>query len=248
MVRISYQGVPGAYSEAAAIEMIGHIGSPHTYTGRESFEDVFEDLIIGRAEFGVIPIENTLGGSIHENYDNLLKYHHHDIEGGKQIYIHGDHDFRVRHCLLVLPGVKMEEVRKVISHPQALAQCSSWIKDNLNPKAKKEPVYDTAGSAKLISSESNSNPYANSQTAAICSDTAAKHYGMIVLARDIQDVEFNVTRFLLLSRTPCMTPTRMNMSGTILNSPRLGSGLDGSHAHANKHLLKTKTSWLVLCL
>ena len=131
MVIISYQGEPGAYSLGAAREIVKRRDatdvnkiSQHTFIGRESFEDVFRDVANGDSTFGVIPIENTLGGSIHVNYDNLLRYNSEcetAVSDVKSVYIHTDHDFRVRHCLLVLPGVKKEDIKRVISHPQALA-------------------------------------------------------------------------------------------------------------------------------
>ena len=172
-LRVCYQGEPGAYSEAAAIEIVGKEAD---FRGLESFELVFQEVLDGHCHYGVVPIENTLGGSIHANYDNLLRY--------PAIKIVADHDFRVRHCLLALPGVNAGDITRVISHPQALAQCDTWLRKEL-PRAKRDPVYDTAGAAKMIRDDNLTN------TAAICSELAASHYGMNILERHIQDVEFD---------------------------------------------------------
>ena len=131
-----------------------------------------------------MPIENSLGGSIHSNFDLLLRY---------DLHIIAEHEFRVEHCLLALPGVKKEDIKKVMSHPQALAQCDGYLrKSGLFP----EPAYDTAGSAKLIKSGNLRD------CAAIASDLAGKIHGLDVLECNIEDHDDNYTRFLLLSRQP----------------------------------------------
>ena len=140
-----------------------------------------------------MPIENSLGGSIHSNYDLLLRY---------DLHIIGEHEFKVEHCLLALPGVKMEDIKKVMSHPQALAQCDGYLRTHgLTP----EPSYDTAGSAKVIKDKNFLD------CAAIASDLAGSIHGLDVLERNIEDHDDNFTRFLLLSRQPVSSLIPPNM-------------------------------------
>jgi exosome complex component RRP43 len=144
----------------------------------------------------MLPIENSLGGSIHANYDLMLR---HDV------YVNAEHDFRVRHCLMSLPESSMEQVEEVYSHPQALAQCEDYI----NSKGKKAiHKYDTAGSAKLIADGKLIN------AAAVASKLAASVYGLKILAEGIEDEGNNFTRFLLLSKQPHypLTATRIKTS------------------------------------
>src|SRR6476659_7343446 len=107
-MRIAYQGEPGAYSEAAAVPL-----------PCRSFEDVFQAVSDGSAGRGIIPMENTIGGSIHRNYDLLVEH---------ELPIVGEVQLKVDHCLLALPGVTLEDVKVVHSHPQALAQCERWLR------------------------------------------------------------------------------------------------------------------------
>lgn len=179
---IAFQGEPGAYSEAAAIEMYG---SSSKTVPCKTFSLVFETVVQGLATHGLVPIENSLAGSIHKNYDLLL---HHDL------YIVAEYHLRVRHCLMTLPGVKLEEVREVYSHPQALAQCESFL--NQLPDVKCFPSADTAGSARWIM-ESGMR-----EAAAVASRRAAEVYAMQVQVEGIEDDPANYTRFIALACEP----------------------------------------------
>jgi prephenate dehydratase len=143
---------------------------------------VFDSVVTGECEYGLIPIENSLAGSIHQNYDLLLR---HDL------HIVGEYLLRVQHCLIALPGVRKEEIKKTISHPQALGQCAAYLR---GLGIKPESVYDTAGSVKMLK-ESGAR-----DTAAIASHRAADLYGMQILEEGIEDNPENYTRFLAISR------------------------------------------------
>jgi prephenate dehydratase len=179
-VRIAYQGEPGAYSEAAALRYTDHAD----LLACESFELVFEAVDHGRATHGVLPVENSIGGSIHRNYDLLLE---HDLP------IVGEVVLDITHNLLVLPGTTMEQVKKIYSHPQALAQWERFLRSL--PGVSVEATYDTAGSAKLVKEKGLKD------AAAIASDRAAQVFGLEILKPEIQDFSDNITRFLVVSRT-----------------------------------------------
>jgi len=177
-MKIAFQGEPGAYSEQAVFEYFGQVETQPC----ESFEAVFEAVISGACESALIPIENSLAGSIHQNYDLLLRH---------ELHITGEYPLRVQHCLIALPGVEKSRVRLVMSHPQALGQCAAYLRAL---GAKPEPVYDTAGSVKMLR-ESGAQ-----DTAAIASRRAAEIYGMHILEEGIEDDPENYTRFFLLGR------------------------------------------------
>ncbi len=180
-VIVAFQGEPGAYSEQAALE---YLGEEIATLPCRAFEDVFEAVTEDHATHGMLPIENSLAGSIHRNYDLLLR---------NELYIVGEYFLRVSHCLMALPGVKLNEIRRVYSHPQALAQCEgSLVRMNLEPVA----AADTAGSARAL--HDNKDPHA----AALASRRAAQVYGLKVLQDRMEDNPANYTRFLLLACQP----------------------------------------------
>ena len=136
-MRLAYQGEPGAYSEAAA-----RMFSPHAETlPCRSFDEVFEAVLQKRATHGIVPMENSIGGTIHRNYDLLVDH---------ELSITGEVEIDVVHCLQALPGTKIGDVKVVYSHPQALAQCEQFLKQ-LGVTV--EAVYDTAGGAKLVAEQ-----------------------------------------------------------------------------------------------
>lgn len=180
MIRVAFQGEPGAFSEEAgygyfeAAEMVPH----------ESFEAIFKDVTSGDCQSGLIPIENSLAGSIHQNYDLLLQ---HDL------HIVGEYFLRVRHCLIGFPEVEISEIKRVISHPQALGQCAGYLR-NLGVKI--EPGYDTAGSVRILKERMDRT------MAAIASKRSAQIHEMQILEEDIEDNPENYTRFLEISPQP----------------------------------------------
>jgi len=176
-MRVAFQGEAGAYSEEAGY---GYFETPEMIP-HETFEDVFASVVSGECRFGLIPIENSLAGSIHQNYDLLLR---HDL------HIVGEYLLRVRHCLIAFPGVEAGGIQRVISHPQALGQCAGSLR---RLGVKSEPVYDTAGSVKLLQASGERS------TAAIASRRAAEIYGMQILQEGIEDNPENYTRFLAIA-------------------------------------------------
>jgi prephenate dehydratase len=199
MKRAGFQGEAGAYSEAALLEALGSETEPVPY---ESFDAVFAALDAGEIDVAVLPIENSLAGSIHRNYDLLLRYDAHIV---------GEHSLRVRHHLLALPGTRLEDVSEVISHPQALSQCEAFL-DDLG--VERQPMYDTAGSAKMVREE------AMSGVAAIASERASIVYTLDVLAAGIEDAEENFTRFLILADEPQTPPAGTSTKTSIVFSLR----------------------------
>lgn len=179
-LKVAYQGEPGAYSEAAALT---------AYPDAEPFpcavfEEAYEATESMKSDRSVLPFENSLGGSIHKNYDLILT---HDL------HVVGEVNFKVNHCLMALPGTKKENLTRAMSHPQALAQCDDYL---TRLGVIKESAEDTAGSAKKIQDEKLEN------VAAVASERAAMLYGMEILDSKIQDDSSNVTRFLALAREP----------------------------------------------
>ncbi len=186
--KIAFQGERGANSEAAAVSYFGENITPLPCQS-PTFEDIFDKVTNGEADKGIVPIENSLAGSIHRNYDLLLRY---------ELVIIGEMQHRVAHQLMVLPDVKPEAVEVVYSHPQALAQCEGSI-SRYFPKAERISMYDTAGSAKMLRQE-NLN-----KAAAIASRRAAEIYEMKILYENFEDNPDNYTRFLIINKTPVQT-------------------------------------------
>lgn len=148
----------------------------------ESFDDVFEDVKLGKANYGVVPIENSIEGSVNRTYDLFLEY---DLKVCGEIII------RVSHCLIAHKNSKLEQIKTVFSHPQALAQCRKFLEQH-NLKA--ISTFDTAGSVKMIKEEKMMD------SAAIASERAAQIYEMTILEREIEDVKNNSTRFFVLDK------------------------------------------------
>jgi arogenate/prephenate dehydratase len=231
-LRVAYQGVPGAYSEMAALKAIP-TGEPYPCA---QFETAFQTVSQWMADRAVLPVENSLGGSIHSVYDLLLRY---------RLHIVGETSVAVDHYLLALPGVKLSDLKRAISHPQALAQCDGYLRAL---GVVREAVDDTAGAAMEIAK------HGWKDTAAVASSRAADLYGLERLDASIQDnkvslassrhsvklhcilrkffrkslltcllsmrrtvryacVQDNVTRFIVLSRDPLLSLSSQTEAG-----------------------------------
>ncbi len=183
---VAFQGERGSFSEEAAYKLLGR-----TIRVRpcETFAAIFGSVVSGKTKYCLAPIENTLAGSVYENYDLLLK---HDL------HIVGEVSLRIVHNLIALPGTALREVRQVYSHPVALAQCGRFFAQH--PKIEKVPFYDTAGAVKMLREKDLRS------AAAIASRVAASFYRARILKTHLEDHQENYTRFLLLSRTAHVSP------------------------------------------
>ena len=181
MNNVAFQGERGAFSEIASKKFFTSkiITSPSF-----SFEEVFIKVKKEAADFGIIPIENSLYGSVFESYDLLLKY---------SLTIIGELNLQINHHLLASDKYKLNQIKKVYSHPQALGQCSDFLKKLKN--AELVPTYDTAGSA-LISLKDKSTA-----NAAVASREASEIYNLKILKSNIQNNRENFTRFLVISKS-----------------------------------------------
>ena len=178
--RVVYQGVEGAYSHEASMAYFGENADVfHVRTWEEAMQAVEE----GRADYGVLPIENSSAGAVSDNYDLLIKYHN---------YIVAEIVLPVRHALLGVPGGSLEQIHTVFSHPQALMQCSEYL--NSHREWSQISVENTAVAAKKVLEEQDPSQ------AAVASEAAARRYGLQILKSGINYNKENVTRFIVVSR------------------------------------------------
>ena len=186
--RTGFQGELGAFSQEAVGQLLGHETEVAPF---QTFEGVFRALRLGKIDAAVIPMENTLAGSVHENYDHLLQF---------DVRIAAETNVRIVHNLIAPPGVRFGDIRKVYSHPVALNQCLKFFEQHR--KLERIPFYDTAGSVKMVMEQRTPD------SAAIASSVAATIYGGAILKRSIEDDRRNFTRFFLLYPAKKMPPPR----------------------------------------
>jgi len=178
---VAFQGELGAYGDEA---IQSRFGASAQSLPCKSFQDLFEVVASGGADCGVAPVENSQAGSINDVYDLLRQY---------DLHVVGEILHPVNHALLALPGQRIEDIKRVISHPQALAQCDRFLRE-LGVEV--VATYDTAGSAKLIREQGLMG------VAAVAGEGAASRYGLEILATSIQTIKNNITRFVVLRREP----------------------------------------------
>jgi prephenate dehydratase len=219
-VKVAIQGEAGSFSHEAAESIAG--GQLELLPCR-TFDALFAAVTKGNAERGVVPIENSLAGSIHENYDRL---------SAQTLHVIGETQVRVRHCLIARAGTKVADIRKVASHPVALAQCRRFFADN--PSIEAVPVYDTAGAVRELIEG------ALAADAAIASALAARLYGAAVLRAELEDDPENYTRFLVVSQEPVepVGASKLVLTFTLPNEP--GSLYRALGVLANRKLNLTK--------
>ena len=179
---IAFQGERGAFSEEAAHQLLG---SRIRAIPCETFAQVFASVAQGKAKMCLVPIENTLAGSVYENYDLLVS---------NRLHIVGEVNLRIVHNLIGFAETSRKNLRRVYSHPVALAQCGKFFEKH--PGVEKVPFYDTAGSVKMLAERRIPG------AAAIASLQAGVHYGLDVLAGDIEDNPGNLTRFAVIGDEP----------------------------------------------
>ena len=199
-MKIAYQGEPGAFSEAAA----RRVEPEAQLLPSKSFEEVFDRVAAEPATWGVLPFENSIGGSIHRNYDLLLSH---------ELPIVGEVELPVVHHLLALPGATLAGLRRVYSHPQGLAQCERFLRTLTNVDI--IATYDTAGSAKMVADAGLKD------AAAIASARAGEVFGLASLAASVQDFDDNITRFLVIGRKPIRdaVPDKTSIVFSLPNEP-----------------------------
>lgn len=201
---VAIQGERGSNSHMAALEMLGGVEVEACSVSG----DVIEALLQRRVDAAVLPIENSLHGSVAEHYDLLLAH---------AVRIEGESLLRVRHHLMAAPGVKLDEVRQVLSHPVALSQCRRFLEGFRQAKA--VPFYDTAGSVKYLMEQGLRD------TAGIAPELAAREYGAEVLLAGIEDHARNYTRFHLLRRSedarvlPAEAPNKLSVAFAVEHKP-----------------------------
>jgi prephenate dehydratase len=231
-LRIAIQGELGSNSHMAALEMLGEDGDIDIVACAVSAE-VFERVETGDVDAAVLPIENSLHGSVAEHYDLLLAH---------PVRIARESLMRIRHNLIARPGVTAEQVRRVISHPVALSQCRGWL--GRHPQYEVVNFYDTAGSVKHVMAQGLTD------TAGIAPELAARQYGANVLVAGIEDHAENYTRFHLLLRDPALglvagaaeaQPNKSSVAFVVMHEPgTLVRALEG-FARAGVNLTKIES-------
>src|SRR5437870_9881044 len=196
-MRVAFQGEPGAFSEAAAIQLLG--GAISTVP-RATFEAAFAAIAEGAADGVLAPVENSLAGSVVRVFDLLME---------SRLAIVAETVLPIEMQLIAAPGASLSDIRSVASHPMALAQCERFFA--AHPHLKRVPAEDTAGSVREALSRGDKS------CAAIAGRRAAEHYHGVILAASIQDNSENFTRFVLL------IPVVRDGSGESANTPRFAS-------------------------
>jgi prephenate dehydratase len=178
-IKVAFQGEKGAYSEAVALEFFK---APIKTFGYQTLSEVFSALKNKKVDFAIVPVENSIEGSVGQTYDLLLK---HNLKPLAEVY------HKIEHCLISFPGENLKSIKIVYSHPQALSQCRKFLEKK---KFKIIPFYNTAGSVKYLREKKIK------KAAAIASEISAKIYKMKIIKKGIQDNPKNYTRFLILSK------------------------------------------------
>lgn len=230
MKKIAFQGRRGAYSESAALHLFGENVE---VVPMNTFEEVFRSVESGAVDGGAIPIENSTAGSVYENFDLSYKW---------RLPIVAELFLQISHCLCVVPGTKIEDLREVLSHPQGLAQCSRFF--GRHPHIKSTAFFDTAGSAEEVARRGDKS------VGAIASVYAAKYYGLEVLAEGIENIPgVNYTLFYAIQKeaaplnSECADPVKTALIFTLQDSGKSGALYEalGCFAKRNLNLLRIES-------
>jgi len=192
-IRVAYQGEPGAYSEEAAYK---YFGDNIETIGYEKLDDVFRAVEKGDVNYGVIPVENSIEGTVRKGYELFLEY---DVKPIAEVIL------RIKHCLISFPKETIKSIKVVYSHPQALGQCSKFLEKQ---GYKLIPFYNTAGAVKMIKEKRLKH------AAAIASERAGKIYGMKILKKGIENNFQNFTRFLIIEKITQINADNKNKNET----------------------------------
>jgi chorismate mutase/prephenate dehydratase len=227
-LRVAYQGVEGSYSHLTAQRRYAGIPEGVLLEGFETFREAAEAVRGGTADRALLPIENTTAGSINETYDLLA-------EGG--LTITAEEVSRIEHCLLGLPGARIEDLRIVLSHPQGILQSQDFLRTM--PWIQTQTEFDTAGSARKVRERNDPT------VAAIAGESAARVYGLEVLRRGIQSQEGNYTRFVELAHGPIHfppeTPAKTSLLLTLPDTPGSLAGVLGVFSRRGVSLAKLES-------
>jgi prephenate dehydratase len=222
MTKVAFQGIAGAYSEEAIRQFFG---SEIESVPCRTLDDVFPAVEDGKADYGMVPVENAVAGSVTRSYELLME---------RDLRVCAETILRVRHMLLAIPGTKLTDLERVRSHPQALAQCQRYLSRH---GLEAEPAFDTAGSARDLAA----NPEPG--VAVIAGALAAELYGLEILAPDIEDFVFNYTRFFVLSfdDPPRAQRTKTSLVFTTRHQPGALYECLGEFATRNINLTKIES-------
>jgi chorismate mutase / prephenate dehydratase len=198
-VKVSYQGVKGAFSNQAAIRHFSERYDEIECIGFKTFEQAADAVEKKKVDYAILPIENTTAGSINDTYDLLAK---------KSLHIVGEEVIHIEHCLMAPGKIKLENIRRILSHPQAIAQCSRFLADL--PRCRVESYHDTAMAAQKVKEDNDLSQ------AAIASAYAAELYGLKILQKDIANQPENFTRFVVVSRQPVSVDAQISCKTSLV--------------------------------
>lgn len=220
---VAYQGIPGANSETALVKFFGEAC---TKTNVMTFAEVLDAVNDDNADFGVIPLENSSTGSISATLDLLEK---------RNLYIVGETEVNIEHCLVGLPGAELRDIKKVYSHEQGYMQCKAFFAKH--PKMQFEPYHNTALAAKMIAG--NGDP----SVAAISDRRAAELYGLKILAEGISSIDVNITRFIVIAKKGQLSPdfNKVSILFTLLDRSGILNEVLSVFAGSGVNLLKIES-------
>jgi len=198
-IRVSYQGTDGAFSHQAAMRHFEQRYSNVDCIGYTRFEEAANAVLSGEADVAILPIENTTAGSINDTYDLL---------NDKELFVTGEEVLHINHCLMAPKNVEISNIRRILSHPQAIAQCSKFLTSL--PRCHVESYFDTAMAARKVRDEDDLSQ------AAIASSYAAEIYGLTILKRDLANQTENYTRFLIVGPEPIHCDPQLNTKTSLI--------------------------------